>query len=110
MLLLLTVISAEKNFLPKECEYINELEDDKIKQQRFCEVWTIKEAYLKNIGLGLRKPLNSFEVDLSEDTPKIVDNEELKIVQFKMDSRYVVAVCANKKDEGFHIEEVKINR
>ena len=55
---------AEKNFLPSECAYINEIEDEKINQQRFCEIWTIKEAYLKNIGIGLRKPLNSFEIDL----------------------------------------------
>lgn len=99
---------AEKNFLPKECEYINEFEDDQIKQQRFCEIWTIKEAYLKNIGIGLRKPLNSFEVDLSEETPKIVDHDELRVVQFKMDTRYVVAVCADKRDEEFKIEEIVV--
>ncbi len=99
---------AEKNFLPRECEYINELEDDQIKQQRFCEIWTIKEAYLKNQGIGLRKPLNSFEVDLSEDVPKIVDHDELRVVQFKMDTRYVVAVCADQRDREFRIEEIVV--
>ena len=34
---------AEKNFLPSECAYINEIEDEKINQQRFCEIWAIKE-------------------------------------------------------------------
>lgn len=99
---------AEKNFLPKECEYINEFEDDDARLQRFCEIWTIKEAYLKNKGIGLRKPLNSFEVDLSEETPRIVGEQDLKIVQFKLDQRYIISVCASVEDQGFQIEEVNV--
>ncbi len=99
---------AEKNFLPKECEYINELEDDQVKQQRFCEIWTIKEAYLKHQGIGLRKPLNSFEVDMTGKTPMLVDHKDLRIIQFKMDTRYVVAICADQKDEKFQIEEIVV--
>lgn len=99
---------AEKNFLPSECEYINRIEDDEIMQQRFCEVWTIKEAYLKNIGIGLRKPLNSFEIDLRGEQPKIVDNNRYSFVQFKMDGRYIVTVCVDGTDKTFDIEEVMI--
>lgn len=99
---------AEKNFLPSECEYINEVEDDVVIQQRFCEIWTIKEAYLKNIGIGLRKPLNSFEVSLSGDAPRIIGKKDYRFVQMKLDSRYIIAVCASRKDTDFNIEEVMI--
>lgn len=99
---------AEKNFLPSECEYINSTEVDAEIQQRFCEIWTIKEAYLKNIGIGLRKPLNSFEVSLSGEVPQIIGKKEYRFVQMKFDKRYIVAVCASIKDEDFNIEEVLI--
>lgn len=99
---------AEKNFLPSECEYINEIDDENTIQQRFCEIWTIKEAYLKNIGIGLRKPLNSFEVDLSGDSPRIVGKKEYKFVQMKFDKRYVIAICADEKDFDFEMEEVLV--
>lgn len=99
---------AEKNFLPSECEYINEIEDDAVKQQRFCEIWTIKEAYLKNIGIGLRKPLNSFEVSLDGDTPQIIGKKDYRFVQMKFDGRYIITVCASDKDKDFNIEEVLV--
>ncbi|MFQ9516573.1 MAG: 4'-phosphopantetheinyl transferase family protein [Eubacterium sp.] len=99
---------AEKNFLPSECEYINEASDDAVIQQRFCEIWTIKEAYLKNIGIGLRKPLNSFEISLSGDAPQIIGKKEYRFVQMKLDGRYIIAVCASRKDKDFNIEEVLV--
>lgn len=99
---------AEKNFLPSECNYINSTDVETEIQQRFCEIWTIKEAYLKNIGIGLRKPLNSFEVSLSGEAPQIVGKKEYRFVQMKFDERYIVAVCASIKDEDFNIEEVTI--
>lgn len=100
---------AEKNFLGSECAYINEKEDEMLMQQRFCEIWTIKEAYLKNIGIGLRKPLNSFEISFKGNTPQIVGKKEYRFVQFKIDEQYVVAVCASAKDKEFYIKEVTLS-
>jgi 4'-phosphopantetheinyl transferase len=99
---------AEKNFCSSECAYINENDNEDIKRQRFHEIWTIKEAYLKNIGIGLRKPLNSFEIDLSSDQPKIIDNPGYAILQLKLDSRYIIAICSDIRDKEFSIEEVEL--
>ena len=97
---------AEKSFLASECEYINEIEDEKVMQQRFCEVWTLKEAYLKNIGIGLRKPLNSFEIQLGGDAPSIKGKIDYHFVQFKINDLYMVAICTDTKDTEFSIDEV----
>ena len=99
---------AEKNFMPSECDYINNATNEKDVQQRFCEVWTTKEAYLKCVGIGLRKPLNSFEISLNQDTICVVGEENYKFVQFMMDDKYIVTVCGKQADQEFDIQEVLI--
>ncbi len=96
---------AEKNFSKAECTYINEGADDKARQQRFCEIWTMKEAYLKNIGLGLRKPLKSFQIVLGQE-PTVKGKSKYAFKQFKMNNKYVVSVCSHKKDQDLLIQEV----
>ena len=61
-----------------------------------------------SIGIGLRKPLNSFEIDFSEDAPQIVGKKEYKFVQLKFDEKYIVTVCADQSDEIFDVEEVLV--
>jgi len=48
-----------KNFTSKEIDYINKIETEK--KQRFFKFWTIKEAYLKAIGEGMRLPPDKLE-------------------------------------------------
>lgn len=99
---------AEKNFLQGECAYINAGANDEERHQRFCEVWTMKEAYLKNIGMGLRKPLNSFEIVFRPEGPVIRNLTEYRYTQFKMNDKYIVSVCKDINDEGFELSEVKL--
>lgn len=50
---------AKRFFTPKEYSHIvssNSLDDS------FFKVWTIKEAYIKMLGMGLHKPLSSFDI------------------------------------------------
>ena len=99
---------AEKNFLRGECDYINAGKNDEERHQRFCEVWTLKEAYLKNIGMGLRKPLNSFEIVFRPEGPVIRNQTEYRYTQFLMNDKYIVSVCRDINDEGFEISEVTL--
>lgn len=99
---------AEKNFLQGECAYINAGANDEERHQRFCEVWTLKEAYLKNIGMGLRKPLNSFEIMFRPEGPVIRNLTEYRYTQFMMNDKYIVSICRDINDEGFEISEVKL--
>ena len=99
---------AEKNFLQGECAYINAGANDEERHQRFCEVWTLKEAYLKNIGMGLRKPLNSFEIVFRPEGPVIKNQTEIKCTQFKMNDKYIVSICNDINDEGFELNEVTL--
>lgn len=51
---------VERFFSQNEAKYIkSSIENQK---DRFCEIWTKKEAYVKWLGKGLSVPLNSFDV------------------------------------------------
>jgi phosphopantetheine--protein transferase-like protein len=57
---------AKRCFCPEEYEDIVQAGDEWQKNIRFLEYWTMKEAYVKRTGEGLRIPLNSFRI-LRED-------------------------------------------
>lgn len=54
-----TVEIAERYFAPRELEELRQLSLEQ-QRQRFFQLWTLKEAYIKARGLGLAIPLKSF--------------------------------------------------
>ncbi len=51
---------ARRFFTPEEQDYV--LCRQEGREQRFLEIWTGKESYLKYLGTGLQRPLASFNV------------------------------------------------
>lgn len=81
---------AKRFFAKDEQEYI--LENSLVQNNRFYEVWTKKEAYMKYVGKGLYMPLNSFNVfdrNISE-----------KLKTFKRED-YLITICGDCLDNGF---------
>lgn len=68
----------EKFFTPKEEAYIySNLEKQ---NERFIEIWTKKEAYVKGFGKGMEIPFNSFDVlDDRRIKTEYVDNQILSV-------------------------------
>lgn len=67
----------------------------------FTKIWTKKESYLKFLGIGLYKSLNSFST--ISDLPFVVDqgkrNEKAWIQTKMLDEQYIVSVCSEGKTE-----------
>lgn len=55
---------AQRFFSPAECQGLDACAPERY-TERFIELWTLKESYLKGIGVGLAHPLDNFSFDLS---------------------------------------------
>ena len=53
---------AERFFTEEECRRIFSEPSEAARQAMFFRIWTLKESFLKCIGLGLSQPLNTFSV------------------------------------------------
>lgn len=65
---------AFRSFSQREQDYLHH-SPPALKRQRFFEIWTLKEAYIKARGLGLSIPLESFSVLMKEGQPPSVELE-----------------------------------
>lgn len=66
---------ARRYFSPVENEAFRQL-DPAERRTRFYQLWTLKEAYIKALGLGLSIPLDSFSIqvpepDFEDQSPRI---------------------------------------
>lgn len=86
---------ARSFFAEEEYRFIMEASDNPEKQQRFYQVWTAKESYIKARGKGLSIKLDSFSVMTSEGVEglKRIGGEEWRIKSFLIDSAYSLTTC-----------------
>ncbi len=57
---------ADRYFAPAEVAALRALTDSRAHQQRFLELWTLKESYIKARGMGLALALDSFAFHLEQ--------------------------------------------
>lgn len=75
----------------QEQEFFGSVPDDE-KNAAFFRIWTLKEAYIKAIGMGLSFPMNKAEFLLSESGFS-TDLEGYKFKQYIIRGEFVVSVC-----------------
>ena len=102
---------TERMFAPEDREYI--LED----QNRFRDVWTIKESFLKCTGEGIVVPLNSFTADynsIGASPIKIISlGYEMKgdyyvVTERLEEESYSLSVCMQKNNLRLDTKWVKV--
>ena len=88
---------AKRFFLPEECEQLEKSTD---KAQTFCQMWAMKESYIKYTGQGISQGLNTFSVDPSSG--KIYDHVTDKSYYVNLYEElpgYEIAVCTAQQQE-----------
>ncbi|MGL4577566.1 MAG: 4'-phosphopantetheinyl transferase family protein [Shewanella xiamenensis] len=68
-------------FSPIEAEGLLALEGEDAQRQRFFDLWTLKESYIKATGLGLSQSLKSFAFDLAPNSLLAVDDGALQAAE-----------------------------
>lgn len=90
---------ARQCFCPGEYDYIAGQSGEKAYNEAFYRLWTLKESFVKAVGLGLSLPLNSFEVKIAPNDCIIVcqsvDNYNYDFKEYRFGD-YCVALCFRK--------------
>lgn len=79
-------------------------------QKAFCRCWTQKEAFVKASGVGLLRALNSFEVSVGENEPKLLSIEgdtlrakEWSLLEIDIGEAYIATVAIRAQQKNFSI-------
>lgn len=100
---------AHRFFSETENTILQNATDEAQKADIFFTLWTLKESFLKAIGKGLTKSLNSFTVVKTGDQQYHLTNdpeaEGFHLQVFELDEGYKLAACATGKQ---FCEKVKI--
>lgn len=85
---------AERFFCRREYEDILAAGDTFDRQVRFTGYWTMKEAYIKRSGEGLRMPLDSFCILRGKNDISRVEGENVYFLTQKLSEGYYVSICS----------------
>lgn len=75
--------TAKRFFHDREYQYLESAEDPQEKCQRFFRLWVLKESFMKVTGLGMKLPLNAFEIRIQGENIEVVQNVDEKQYYFK---------------------------
>jgi|SRR5471030_3194355 len=87
----LDITIAKQICTKNELNILYNVKEDK-QLEIFFKLWTLKESYVKAIGEGLNKSLDSFDVWLQEG----IGNYNLKT--YLIDKNYILSVCSLNND------------
>lgn len=91
---------------PGETEYILGAEE-KVQQERFFRLWTLKESYIKMTGEGMRIPLNEIEFELlkKDESVRITCSKEGNFYQ-RNEKEYWMSLCTK---ESANVQWIQVN-
>lgn len=80
----------EKNVV-ENSENINEM---------FFRIWTLKESFVKALGIGISYPLKSAEFIICEDNINVVGCDGFSFTQFIINGEFICSLCLKKTTEN----------
>ena len=80
------------------------------KCETFYRFWTLKESFVKAIGTGLIKSMNSFTTELWSNNICVTGERNFKFLELPFYENYSFAVCCNICDNIENMIEVKMSK
>ena len=97
---------AKISFHPAEQRF---LASGKNQRERFYSIWTLKESYMKAVGMGFSLPSSSFSVSFSHGEPKVDGDDEYHLKEIPFFSGYSLSVCSKRPAGKMETEEVSMD-
>lgn len=99
---------ARRCFNKKEYEDIRSAHTEQEQDMRFLEYWTMKEAYVKYLGEGLRIPFHSFRIKRMENAlsylEKDLKTQNVYFATLFLEDLYCISICSSCYKE---LEEIR---
>lgn len=104
---------ASHAFYHEEVSYLENLKNTKEAAQYFTFLWTMKEAYIKALGIGLSKALSSFYISKTENGISLIDFENENNIfdvyeSIDIDEEYTVSFVGNSKAKYHYITNINL--
>ena len=89
---------AKRYFYGTEYDSIAAEADPEKASVLFCRLWTLKESFMKAVGLGMSLPLHSFEISLGGEASvrQDVDDRTYRFKEYDPGDGYRCAVCSTE--------------
>lgn len=85
---------AERFFSPTESQFLAAEPDDR-RLETFYRLWTLKESYIKAVGMGLSMPLDSFAILPDEGGGWHCEQAEAhRFYSQRLDDQHMLAACS----------------
>lgn len=76
------------------------LENSVNPNEMFFRIWTLKESFVKALGIGISYPLKSAEFLINDDTITSVGCDGYSFTQITVNQKFICSLCLKKKAEN----------
>ena len=99
---------ARRVFSDREMKLLNDSEN---KNEIFFRIWTLKESFVKALGIGISYPMKSCEFILHNSNIKAYGCDGYSFSQIMLNDKFICSVCTkrNHKNSFYRVWEDKMS-